>query len=350
MKAIKERAQSFAETEHTILITGESGTGKELLAQSIHNASKRAKRPFVATNLAAIPQSLLESELFGYQEGAFTGAKKGGKLGMFELAHGGTIFLDEIGDAPLHIQLMLLRVLEMREITRVGGEQSIPINVRIIAATNCLLEEAIASGKFRQDFYYRLNVLSLKTMPLRDMSREFVVFAEHYYNEKYSCSKKLNNEATAILQNYGWPGNFREFNNALDYMYYSSLTREEIRPSDFPDHILAKSARLRSFESLISENLLVLPVVAVYADNAPQALGRRAVLHRLVREGIEITESTLKRIVASLEKIGILSIGTTKQGTCITTNGLKEYKASVNKEPEQALSRCANQGRPSWSD
>lgn len=332
MMAIKERAQSFAETEHTILITGESGTGKELLAQSIHNASKRAKRPFVATNLAAISQSLLESELFGYQEGAFTGAKKGGKLGMFELAHGGTIFLDEIGDAPLHIQLMLLRVLEMREITRVGGEEPIPIDVRVIAATNCPLEEALVSGKFRQDFYYRLNVLSIKTMPLRDMANEIPTFMAQYYDAKYSCSKELDNEALAMLQNYDWPGNFREFNNALDYIYYSSLKRKEISRSDFPDHILGKSTGVRSFAGLISKNPLVLPVVAVYAENGPQALGRRAVLRSLVSGEIEITEAALKNIVTSLGKIGILSVGTTKQGTCITPHGLKEYRANIAKD------------------
>ncbi|KYD13240.1 hypothetical protein B4119_4127 [Parageobacillus caldoxylosilyticus] len=166
--ALKEQARKIAKSESTVLIRGESGTGKEVLAQSIHRLSHRSNGPFVAINCAAIPESLLESELFGYEEGAFTGAKKGGKPGRFELAKGGTLFLDEIGDMPLYLQAKLLRVLQERRIERVGGTKSIEVDVRIIAATHKDLESMIANNQFREDLYFRLNVIPLYVPPLRE--------------------------------------------------------------------------------------------------------------------------------------------------------------------------------------
>ena len=169
--------------DSTVLITGESGTGKELFAQSIHNYSPRTNGPFVAVNCAAIPPSLLESELFGYKEGAFTGARKGGKTGLFELAHNGTIFLDEIGEIDLSIQSRLLRVLEERRIMRLGDEKIIPVNVRIIAATNKNLYEMVKSGQFREDFYYRLNVLAIELPPLRDRNSDLDMVIRHFLHK-----------------------------------------------------------------------------------------------------------------------------------------------------------------------
>ncbi|MDW7673369.1 MAG: sigma 54-interacting transcriptional regulator [Bacillota bacterium] len=218
---IKEKMKRVAPTDSTILIRGESGTGKELFARAIHNASLRKNKPFVAINCGAIPENLLESELFGYEEGAFTGAKKGGKIGRFELANKGTIFLDEIGDMPHQLQVKILRVLEERKIERVGGIQTIPVDVRIIAATHQNLEEMISKGKFRSDLFYRLNVIPF-IIPLLKERKEDVILLSRFFMEKFS--KKMgkdilgfSKEAENILLNYSWPGNVRELENAIEY-------------------------------------------------------------------------------------------------------------------------------------
>ncbi|MCL6635649.1 MAG: sigma 54-interacting transcriptional regulator [Peptococcaceae bacterium] len=179
MQRLKNLAVQVARTTSTILITGESGTGKELLAHAIHNASPRQNRPFVRVNCAAIPENLLESELFGYEEGAFTGAVKGGKPGKFELAHGGSIFLDEIGDMPVYMQTKLLRVLQEREVERLGGNRPLPVNVRVIAATNRHLEEMLKARQFRADLYYRLNVVTLHIPALRRRPEDLAKFLQH---------------------------------------------------------------------------------------------------------------------------------------------------------------------------
>ena len=173
MKHWLRRAQIYAETDATVLIQGETGTGKELIAQSIHNHSGRRNQPFVAVNCSALPESLLESELFGYEDGAFTGAKKGGKRGLFELAHRGTLFLDEIGELSPNLQARLLRALQEREIMRIGGDSIIPVDVRIIAATNKDLRGLVEEGSFREDLYYRLNMLFLHLPPLRERREIF---------------------------------------------------------------------------------------------------------------------------------------------------------------------------------
>ncbi|KSU86013.1 transcriptional regulator [Fictibacillus enclensis] len=216
----KEQAEIFGKTDATVLITGESGTGKELFAQGIHLQSRRAIGPFVAVNCAAFPEHLLESELFGYEEGSFTGAKKGGKPGLFELAHGGTLFLDEVGEMPLQIQAHLLRVLQEKTIRRVGGQRAIPVNVRIIAATNTEMEEALRSKKFRTDLFYRLNVLSLDLPPLRDRKDDIPLLVNHFmeqFNEQHS--RKMSDVDPGflpLLKQYDWPGNIRELRNVIE--------------------------------------------------------------------------------------------------------------------------------------
>ncbi|MBC7335917.1 MAG: sigma 54-interacting transcriptional regulator, partial [Clostridia bacterium] len=175
-----EKAKRYALTDSTVLLSGESGTGKELFAQSIHAFSRRSGGPFVAVNCAALPENLLESELFGYEEGAFTGAKKGGKLGLFELAHGGTIFLDEIGEMTLPLQARLLRVLQEKEVMRLGGSRVIPVDVRVIAASNKNLQQAVQEGTFRADLFYRLNVLCLKVPPLRARKDDIPLLVDHF--------------------------------------------------------------------------------------------------------------------------------------------------------------------------
>ncbi|VBB07746.1 propionate catabolism activator [Lucifera butyrica] len=215
---VKELAALYATTDSSVLIEGESGTGKELFAQSIHNASKRAGRPFVAVNCAAIPEYLLESELFGYESGAFTGAKKGGKQGLFELAHNGTIFLDEIGEIPKALQARLLRVLQEKEIMRVGGDKLIPVDIRIISATNKNLESKIEQGEFRDDLYYRLNVFSLKLLPLRERKEDIPLLASSFLQQlnAHADYELLEKELAPALKAYNWPGNIRELRNICE--------------------------------------------------------------------------------------------------------------------------------------
>jgi len=217
---VKSLAYHLSKTVSNILITGESGTGKELFAHAIHNASNRYLGPFVRINCAALPESLLESELFGYEEGAFTGARKGGKPGKFELANGGTIFLDEIGDMPLTMQTKLLSVLQERVVERVGGTRMITANVRVIAATNRDLESMVINKEFRQDLYYRLNVVSLKIPPLRERPADIpIIISELMYriNKKLQTNiYDISARAVKLLQSYSWPGNVRELENILE--------------------------------------------------------------------------------------------------------------------------------------
>ena len=218
MNELKEMAALYASTDSSVLIQGESGTGKELFSQSIHFHSKRSSGPFVAVNCAAIPEHLLESELFGYEGGAFTGAKKEGKQGLFELAHKGTIFLDEIGEIPKALQARLLRVLQEKEIMRVGGDRIIPIDIRIISATNKNLEKKMEQGEFREDLYYRLNVFNLKIPPLRERKEDIIVLAMSFLKIftaglDYST---IARELEPLLVVYDWPGNIRELYNIME--------------------------------------------------------------------------------------------------------------------------------------
>lgn len=219
--ALKETAQHVARGPSTVLLMGETGTGKELLARAIHNRSPRADGPFVAVNCAGIPETLLESELFGYEEGAFTGARKGGKPGRLDLAQKGTLFLDEIGDMPLHLQAKLLRVLQERSIERVGGTGPIPIDVRLIAATNKNIEDLVDRGLFRQDLYYRINVIPLSIPPLRERPEDIEVLAS-FFLTKYRQAVRgraagFTQVAMDCLKQYSWPGNVRELENAVEY-------------------------------------------------------------------------------------------------------------------------------------
>ncbi|MEM3486261.1 MAG: sigma 54-interacting transcriptional regulator, partial [Candidatus Methanomethyliaceae archaeon] len=216
-------ARAVADSTSNVLLLGESGTGKDMIAQAIHNASRRKNAPFMVINCGAIPKELIASELFGYVEGAFTGARRGGKPGKFELANGGTIFLDEIGEMPLELQVFLLRAIENKAIVRVGGSDSIPVDVRIIAATNKSLEKEILRGNFRLDLFYRLNVVCIKTVPLRDRKRDIPLLVEHFLRSLYArMNKEINEislpppEAMAMLMSYDWPGNVRELQNALE--------------------------------------------------------------------------------------------------------------------------------------
>jgi len=207
-------ARKYARSEAAVLIAGESGTGKELFAQSIHNESNRHEEPFVAVNCAALPENLLESELFGYEEGAFTGARKGGKQGLFSLAHGGTIFLDEVGELSPNLQARLLRVLQEKEVMPVGGQKVIPVNVRVISATNQNLSAAVKEGRFRKDLYFRLDVLNLQIPPLRarleDIPELFIYFLKKLAGPGSVELFNINDKHTGALKKHAWPGNVRE--------------------------------------------------------------------------------------------------------------------------------------------
>ncbi|MGE8153024.1 sigma-54 interaction domain-containing protein [Pseudomonas vancouverensis] len=219
-QALLAHLQQVAPSEASVLIIGETGTGKELVARHIHNLSKRGQGPFVAVNCGAFSESLVEAELFGHEKGAFTGAISA-KPGWFEEANGGTLFLDEIGDLPMPIQVKLLRVLQEREVVRLGSRKSIPINVRVLAATNVQLEKAINAGHFREDLYYRLNVVSLHLHPLRDRPGDILPLTRHFirtYSERLGYGQiALNADAEHKLVDYGWPGNIRELENVIHH-------------------------------------------------------------------------------------------------------------------------------------
>jgi PAS domain S-box-containing protein len=241
---IKKSAMKFAKTDFPILITGETGTGKEVFAQSIHKNSNRREKTMVSINCAAIPKDLIESELFGYEEGSFTGAKKGGKLGKFELANEGTIFLDEIGDMPYDMQSKLLRVLQENEIEKLGGTKTTKIDVRVIAATRQNLQEMIKQGTFREDLYYRLNVVNIEVSPLRERRDDVVLFA-NYFLDKLNCKYKsvitISDEALNCLNNYNWPGNIRELENVIKSAF-ASCEDMTIQLNDLPSKMISCNA------------------------------------------------------------------------------------------------------------
>lgn len=219
MREVAELMYIVAKTDVAVLITGETGTGKEVLASTLVSQSNRAEKPYMRINCAAIPNELIESELFGYTEGSFTGAAKGGKKGAFEMADGGTILLDEIGELPYHVQAKLLRVLQESEVTKIGSGEPIHVDVRVIAATNRDLLKEIREGRFREDLYYRLNVIQLKIPPLRERKEDIAHIAVKFlseFREKYHKNVNLDNDVFPMLSRYGWPGNVRQLRNTIE--------------------------------------------------------------------------------------------------------------------------------------
>ena len=235
MQEVFESVYRVADSKATVILYGESGTGKELIAKAIHYMSPRAKESFVKFNCASIPEGLLESELFGHEKGAFTGAITARK-GRFELAHGGTILLDEVGDLPINLQPKILRVLQEREFERVGGEKTIKVDVRLIAATSRNLEELVSKGKFREDLFYRLNVVPIFMPALRERREDIPLLVEYFlkkFNEENNKNISLSAEALRILADYNWPGNVRELENTMERLVVMS-GKDNIKPSDLP--------------------------------------------------------------------------------------------------------------------
>jgi transcriptional regulator with PAS, ATPase and Fis domain len=296
----KHRAEVAAKSRSTILIRGESGTGKELFARSIHNCSPMHNGPFIAINCAAIPETLLESEFFGYDGGAFTGAKKEGKPGKFELADGGTLFLDEIGDMPLYLQAKLLRVLQERRIQRVGGLKDIKVNVRIIAATNKDLEKIVSENRFREDLFYRLNVIPIFIPPLSERREDIPILIEHFIN-KYNLFLNKNIEsidevAEKIFMSYSWPGNVRELENALEYamnMENGKVVMASSLPGHLANEILLTYKEQTSLEDRINnyEKTILLEEIKKY--------GVSLQAKKMVAEDLQIGIATLYRKLKS---------------------------------------------------
>ncbi|UMZ74030.1 sigma-54-dependent Fis family transcriptional regulator [Natranaerofaba carboxydovora] len=257
MKRILGLAKDAAKHDSTVLIRGESGTGKDLLAQTIHVNSKRSSNRLVTINCAGIPENLLESELFGYEEGAFTGAKKKGKPGKFEIAHKGTVFLDEIGDMPLSLQAKLLRVLQDKKFERVGGINQIESDIRIIAATNQDIEKKIEEGSFRADLYYRLNVISFTIPPLRNRIEDIPLLVSSFikeFNEMFDKNiKGIGDDAIALMSNYSWPGNVRELKHTVERII-NFCDDNEITTNDLPEFLIENAENIKQEKQVISKN------------------------------------------------------------------------------------------------
>jgi two-component system, NtrC family, nitrogen regulation response regulator NtrX len=284
MMALQAQIAKVAPTRTRVLITGESGTGKELVARAIHRSSAISDKPLVKVNCAAIPKELIESELFGHERGAFTGATAR-KRGLFEMADGGTIFLDEIGDMVSSAQAKVLRVLQSGEFTRVGGEQTLKVDVRVLAATNRDLQAAVASGEFREDLYFRLNVVPLRAPPLRERGDDVpllsAAFVELACRENGMKVKTISDEAVALLSAYPWPGNVRELRNVIERLVI--LSEESIGVDDLPEEILAEVARHRRESAMPSTQL---PRVELPAE--ARALPLREFRDHMEREYIRI--------------------------------------------------------------
>ncbi|WP_374724547.1 sigma-54 interaction domain-containing protein [Calidifontibacillus erzurumensis] len=310
MQKVLKRILRVAEVDSTVLIEGESGVGKEEVAKLIYLNSRRSTKPMLTINCSAIPESLLESELFGYVEGAFTGAKKGGKAGIFETANGGTIFLDEIGEMPLQLQAKLLRVLQESEVQRIGSTKPIPIDVRIIAATNRNLAEMVQQRSFREDLYYRLNIIPIEIPPLRERREDIVPLVYHFlriFEQRYHIHRTLDKEALKVLEEYDWPGNVRQLKNIIERVSLlanqpkitASMIREELKgakkkSNNYMSEPLPKSIERNNMDITQYNGSLKEQVAAFEKEIIKRALSQ----HKSIRQAAEAlgcNQSTLVR-------------------------------------------------------
>lgn len=331
IKSKINEAKKIAKSNFAVLIQGDNGTGKEMFAQAIHNGSTRAHKPFIAINLASLPDSLVESELFGYEEGSFTGAVKGGKTGLFELAHNGTIFIDEIGDISLHIQQRLLRVLQEKEIMRIGANKIIPIDVRVISATNKDLYSLVEKGKFRKDLYYRLKVLYINLPDLNSRSEDIPLFTRYFF-DNLSSTKYFNNDSINILKRHSWLGNVRELQNLICYLETLCDT-DEIRPDDIPEEFKTnmnlESSYSIEFENILSnykestiEEFYIILKSLYTAYTSKSSMGKTAICRLMNNLGIKISTEQVRNRLSKLSYYGFIYVGKTKQGSRITQKGI----------------------------
>lgn len=302
MKAIVNKVLQIAQFDSTVLITGESGVGKEVIADLIQRNSKRSLAPFVKVNCGAIPESLAESELFGYMGGAFTGSNKEGKEGLFEAAHKGTLFLDEISELSLVLQAKLLRVLQSREINRVGSTASLQLNVRIIAATNRNLRQMVLDGLFREDLFYRISVIPLHIPPLRERRMDLIAaidFLTHEFFNNYGISKKFSQSVLDILLSYPWPGNMRELENLIEQILITS-EGNEVLPDDVPYHL--KDANI-GFEEAVVKVKQIIPLTQAVLELERQLFSmaiERYQTTRKIAKALDISQSSVMRKLKSL--------------------------------------------------
>lgn len=329
-------AKKMAKNNSAVLITGESGTGKELFAHAIHNESDRSDYPFIAINCAAMPDNLLESELFGYDEGSFTGAKRGGKLGLFEFAHKGSIFLDEVEGMSPALQIKLLRVIQEGEIMHVGGEKIISIDVRIIAATNETLEDLVAEGVFRSDLYYRLNTLPIEIPPLKERGDDIIILFENIKNKlggQFVLSPKVKN----VFMSHDWKGNVRELHNYIEYLTY--LGKEDIDYEDLPPSFHKGLSRIKNKrdDKDLDVNLLkklagnklddyffVLEILYEGYVNQKN-LGRLSIAEKAQSSGHFLTQQEVRSILSDLNNLGLIKMSHGRGGSKIIERGIKVY-------------------------
>lgn len=330
-------AKRISKIDSPILIVGETGTGKELLANAIHNYSHRKKNQFFAINCTAFQDSLLESELFGYEPGSFTGALSTGKKGIFEIANGGTVFLDEIGDAPMSIQAKLLRVLQEKEIRRIGGKESIPIDVRIISATNKNLKEYIDRGLFRKDLYYRLNTYILNIPPLRERREDIRLLIMYYLNNLGYKYKVIDNNLVSYMMDLPWDGNIRELKNCVDYLGYMSGSR--IKIDDLPKQYKSSDAGTINVDLNVKEEKKVFSGLSKQEEGLcefiiralrKENMGRRKIYNLAVDRGIQTTDHQIRKMIKLLEDDGYILIKKGRRGCMLTNQGIKIYETIVS--------------------
>lgn len=330
-------AAKMARTNSSILITGESGTGKELFAHAVHNASGRRDYPFIAINCGAMPDNLLESELFGYEDGAFTGAKKGGKLGLFEFAHKGSLFLDEVEGMSPALQVKLLRVIQEREVMRVGGNRIISIDVRIIAATNEKLNELVANGSFRRDLYFRLGTLPIQLPALRDREDDVMRLFNHFKKE-LSGTFQLDSEALEALRHHRWEGNIRELRNYVEYL--TCIDKQLVTVEDLPPGFHSETRSIgNDNDSALGEwdvlarfaggQLREYQFVLEVLDKGRRegvAIGREGVLSQAAQEDVPLSQREVRDILANLAAMGFVKISKGRGGSRITPKGVTVLK------------------------
>lgn len=332
----KHMLMRMAASESPILLIGETGTGKELFAHAVHRASKRSQGPFVAINVAAVPENLLESELFGYEEGAFTGAKKGGRQGLFELAHRGTLFLDEVEGMSMALQVKLLRVLQEGEIMRVGGSRIISIDVRIVAATNESLEKMVEEGSFRRDLYFRLNTLPIAIPPLSGRGEDMFLIMEEF-RRKIGGNFVLSQEIKDFMRNYEWPGNIRELRNVAEYFAFTE--QDVIQIQDLPPTILMKKqdrengnmqakeaphaeldpAKNREEEEEKKYWFVLEQMYQAAIQN--QLIGRDKIYQAAVEQFFPLSQKEIRDILKKMKEQGICKIGKGRGGSRLTSYG-----------------------------
>lgn len=309
MKSLKKKIKSISNLKSTVLITGESGTGKELVARAIHAEGERRNKPFIAINCGAIPESLLESELFGYVKGAFSGANANGRIGKFELANKGVIFLDEIGDMPLYLQVKLLRVLQEKTVVRIGSNKLTPLDIRIVAATNKDLKELVRKGKFREDLYYRLNVIPIEVSALRERGKDLNllvnVLVGKYNNLFNKYVSKIDDEVLEMFRKYKWQGNVRELENVVEFMVSLSDKRGIVDKSMLPESFI------ENYNELLNDNIdksinikEIIPlkdIEKLYIKKAIEKYGNTTEGKKIAAKKLGIGIATLYRKIDGLE-------------------------------------------------